>query len=265
MKITKDDIFKAACEKKFSYFCKQYLKVIEPETEFIWSWYLDDLCQSCEDLYYGRYRNLDINIPPRMLKSLIFSVLFPCWLWIKNPTLKIIAASSSFNLANKFNIKRRELIESDEFQAFWPIKMKDYANTITYFENVHNGFMMSVSAEGKVTGSGGDYLLSDDLIDVKDAFSKVLRDSVRNWYSNAFYGRAQNKKTVRRLNNNQRTHEEDISGLIAENYDFEKIIIEMIKTSKERSTVKLNDPRQIGELLMPQRYGEEEMMRIRSR
>lgn len=258
MSLHERDGFKALCEMKFSFFCRQYLKVVEPETEFIWGWYLEVLCKTCEDIYYGRLKNVDINIPPRMLKSLIFSVLFPAWIWTKDPSKKIIAASSAALLANGFNIKRRELIESPEFQLFWPIKMKAYSNKITHFENVHNGFMKSVSANGKVTGSGADYLITDDLIDVKDAFSKKKRDSIRFWYSKVFFGRAQNKKKIKRININQRSHDEDISALIEKEYNFDRIVLQMIKTNRNKSTIYFNDPRKVGDYLMPERYGIEE-------
>ena len=258
MSLHERDAFKALCEMKFSFFCRQYLKVVEPETEFIWGWYLEVLCKTCEDIYYGRLKNVDINIPPRMLKSLIFSVLFPAWIWTKDPSKKIIAASSAALLANGFNIKRRELIESPEYQLFWPIKMKSYSNKITHFENVHNGFMKSVSANGKVTGSGADYLITDDLIDVKDAFSRVKRLAIRLWYSSVFFGRAQNKKTVRRININQRSHDEDVSDELEKKHKFDRLVLQMIKTNRNKSTIYYKDPRAVGEYLMPERYGPNE-------
>lgn len=253
--ITPVQTFKMLCENDFSFFAQQYLKVLEQETEFEWNWHHDTLCHYCERVYYGEIQNLDINISPRTLKSLIVSVLFPCWIWTKNPSFKVMSASSTYNLSSKFNIKRRELIESDAYQMLWPTKMKDYANTITRFENVHNGFMAAYSAGGSVTGDGADLLLSDDLLDVNDAFRKTARDTVNEWYSNAYYNRAQNKKTVKRININQRLHANDVSGHLKEKHNFERLIIPMIATEKNDSTVDFKDPRKEGELLHPSRYG----------
>ena len=259
MEVNPRDTFKNLCENDFSFFAQQYLKVLEPETSFEWNWHHETLCHYCEQVYYGHIQNLDINISPRTLTSLIVSVLFPCWIWTKNPSFKTMSASSTYDLSTKFNIKRRELIESEAYQMLWPIKMKDYANTIQKFENTFNGFMAAYSAGGSVTGSGADLLLSDDLLDVNDAFSKNKRDTVNQWYSNAYYNRAQNKKTVKRININQRLHSDDVSGNLKKNHSFDRLIIPMVRTEQTDTTVDFKDPREVGELLHPSRYGEAEM------
>ena len=171
-------VFKEVCENDFSFFVRQYLKVVEPETSFEWNWHMDTLCHYCERVYYGDYQNLDINIPPRMLKTLIVNVLFPCWVWAKDASKKFLCASRSYDLAVKYNLKRRDLIESEEFRAIWPILLREDRNTSVLFHNYAGGFMKAVSAEGKVTGEGGDFLMSDDLLDAMDAFRKNKRDPV---------------------------------------------------------------------------------------
>lgn len=251
------DLFKGACEGSFSFFCKQFLKVVEPETEFKWNWHLDVVCQACEDSYYGRLPKLDINIPPRMLKSLIVSVLFPCWVWTKKPSSKFLCAARSFDLSFSFNIKRRDVIKSDLYQMIWGIQLRDDSDRVDEFKNRYGGLMKSVSALGKVTGEGGDFLLSDDLLDAMDAFSKTKRNAVREWYRTAFYNRAQDKKTVRRININQRLHQQDISNLLEE-IGFDRIVLPMVKEESDRSTIDFKDPRKEGEFLFPERYGEEE-------
>lgn len=257
--LTEREVFKALCENDFSFYCKQYLKVVEPETHFEWNWHLDALCQACEGIYYGDYQNLDIQIPPRMLKSLIISVLFPTWVWTKNKSKKFLCASRSYDLSIKFNQQRRDLIQSKEYASIWPIGIKADQNTSHKFANYSRGFMQAVSVGGKVTGEGADFLLSDDLLDAMDSFSKSKREAACMWYSNAFYNRAQNKKKVRRLNINQRLHQKDISGHLEENHNFDRLVLPMVKTSEDRTTIQFKDPRKEGEFLFPARYGQEEM------
>lgn len=256
--LTEAQIFKELCENDFSFYVKHYLKVVEPETEFDWNWHMDALCYACELVYYGEIQNIDINIPPRLLKSIIITVLFPTWIWAKNPSKKIIAASSNYDLAVKFNHKRRDIITSKEYQSLWPIHIRSDYNMVNVFMNLNGGFMRAASAGGKITGDGADFLLSDDLLDAMDAFSKAKREATNLWYSNVFYNRAQNKKTVKRLNINQRLHLNDVSGHIRTNHNFERLILPMIKTDKNDSTVDFVDPRKEGEFLFPLRYGEKE-------
>ena len=250
-------MFRDVCENDFAFFAKNYLKVIEPETEFKWNWHMDTLCHYCERVYYGDYQNLDINIPPRMMKSLIITVLFPCWIWTKDPSRKIMTASRSFDLSIQFNNKRKRLIESEEYKSIWPIKLTK--NSEGHFENSKNGFMRAVSALGKITGSGADILASDDLLDAMDAFSAAKRNAVNRWFSNAWYNRAQSKQTVKRINVNQRLHEQDVSGYIRENHNFDSLIIPMVALEKNASTVDFIDPRAAGEFIFPLRYGQKEM------
>ena len=258
--VVEKEIFKELCENDFSFFCKQFLKIVEPETHFEWNWHLDALCQSCEALYYGEIQNLDIQIPPRMLKSIIVSVLFPCWVWTKRPSSKFLCASRSYDLSVKFNQQKRDLIQSSQYFSVWPIVLKEDQNTTHKFANYSRGFMQSVSVGGKVTGEGADFIMSDDLLDAMDSFSKSKREAACMWYSNAFYNRAQNKKKVRRLNINQRLHQKDISGHLEENHNFDRLVFPMVKTKEDLSTVSFfKDPRQEGEFLFPARYGQEEM------
>lgn len=251
------EIFKEVCEDNFAFYSKQMLKIIEPETDFMWNWHLDVLCKACEDVFNGKLPKLDINMPPRMLKSLIVNVLFPTWVWTKKPSEKFLCASGNYDLATSFNIKRRDLISSDLYQELWSLKLREDKNRTDSFSNTDGGMMHAVSALGKITGVGGDYLLSDDLLDAMDSFSKTKRDAVRRWYNSAFYNRAQDKKTVKRININQRLHQQDISSDLREK-GFERIVLEMVKTDLNESTVKFNDPRKVGEFLFPFRYSHHE-------
>lgn len=252
-------IFKKACEGSFSFFARSYLKVLEPETSFEWNWHHDVLCKACEDVHFGVYHNLDINIGPRTLKSIIVSVLFPCWVWTTRPWTKFICGSRSNDLATQFNMKRRDLITSHQYARFWPIPIKDDQNTAKKFSNYEGGLMQAVSAEGKVVGLGADVLLSDDLLDAKEAYSQAKRESVNKWFSEAFFSRVQSRKRSKRININQRLHVNDVSGNIREKHpSFKRLIIPMEKTEKNDSTCLFVDPRQVGEFIQPSRYSYEE-------
>lgn len=258
MAVSDHQIFKEVCENDFSFFVRAFLKVVEPETEFEWNWHIETLCHYCERVYYGDYQNLDINIPPRMMKSMIVTVLFPCWVWTKDQSKKFIVASCKYDLAIKFNQQRRDLINSEAYQDCWPIVLKDDQDKAIKFANYRNGFMQAASALGKIIGTGADFLLSDDLLDVIDAFSKTKREATNHWFSNAFYNRLQSKKKGKRININQRLHINDVSGHIAENHNYKTLILPMQAVEKNESTVDFKDPRKVGEFLFPARYGEEE-------
>jgi predicted phage terminase large subunit-like protein len=113
--------------------------------------------------------------------------------------------------------------------------------------------------DGTVTGKGADTLLSDDLISAQDAFSKTKREATHRWYSQSFYNRLQDKKNGRRINVNQRTHQDDVSGLIQKKYSFERLVIPMQKMEGQVENITgWKDPRELNEFMHPSRYGENE-------
>ena len=101
-------------------------------------------------------------------------------------------------------------------------------------------------------------MISDDLLDAIDAFSAAKRTATNRWFSNAWYNRAQSKHTVKRINVNQRLHEQDVSGYIRENHNFDSLIIPMMAMEKNDSTVDFVDPRKPGEFIFPERYDQKE-------
>lgn len=254
-------IYKFVCENDLAFFLRQAFKIIYPEQTYEHNWHVDVLCKHLEAVSRGEIRNLDINISPRTIKSLLINIVFPAWVWTKNPYKKFITSSYAASLSIGFNIRRRALVKSDWYQSMWRIKIKDDRDTTHVFENTVNGFMMSTSVGGSITGEGADYLITDDLIDVNDAFSKTARDQARFWFENTLYNRLNDARTGARINVNQRLHEEDITALINENFKeidgWESLVIPMVKTDNQiQTSLGWIDPRQKGELMHPARFDE---------
>jgi hypothetical protein len=58
------------------------------------SWHIEALCnelQAIGERLFKRQKspyNLVVNVPPGMSKSSIFSILFPAWVWTRDPSCK---------------------------------------------------------------------------------------------------------------------------------------------------------------------------------
>lgn len=263
--MNENQIYKIVCENDLAFFLKEAFKRIYPELTYEHNWHIDVLCKHLEAVERGEIRNLDINIPPRTIKSLLINIVFPAWVWTRKPWKKFITASYASSLSVGFNIRRRSLIQSDWYRSKWPISLKEDKNTTYNFENTKNGFMMATSVGGTLTGEGADFLITDDIIDVNDAFSKAARDNARFWYENTFYNRLNDAKDGARINVNQRLHEKDISSLIQEEFkeldEWESLVIPMVKTERQVETsLKWIDPRQVGEFMHPKRFSEKEAL-----
>ena len=88
---------------------------------------------------------LIVNLPPRSGKSLLTSVLWPAWVWTKQPSTRWLCASYSASLAVKFSIDRRTVITSQWYQERWPILLAGDQNQKQEFMNDARGHMIATS------------------------------------------------------------------------------------------------------------------------
>src|SRR5689334_6995989 len=96
-------------------FVRDAWPVLEPDRPFVENWHIVVLCDVLEQIAAGHITREIINVPPGTMKSLLVSVIFPCWLWAKNPRLRILTAAYSDKRALDANLKARNLLASEWF------------------------------------------------------------------------------------------------------------------------------------------------------
>lgn len=113
------EIDRECAARSFREFVRQAWSVIEPSTPFVPGWHIDAIIEHLEAVSYGQIRNLLINVPPRHMKSLLVSVLWPAWEWIRWPERRWLFSSYASTLSIRDSVKCRRLIESPWYQALW--------------------------------------------------------------------------------------------------------------------------------------------------
>lgn len=245
-----------AC-KRLSEFVKQGWHVIEPTTKLKWGRVLDVMCEELEEIYHnpGFQPRLLMNVPPGTMKSILVSVMFPAWVWSLEPSKSFTGAAHEQSLAIRDARKMRLLVESEWYQARWPMAMASDANAKTYFENEYRGFRQAMPF-GSLTGRRSDFLIIDDPLSAEHANSAAhLLEAKRIFH----------ETLPTRINNDdsaiifimQRLNEEDPSGIILadeQRYGYKTLILPM-RFEPERADPK--DWRTYdGELLFEERYSE---------
>ena len=132
-------------ERRLRFFIEQAWPIVEPVTVFVPNWHIDAICDHLEATLTGGIRRLIINIPPRFMKSLITSVMFPAWAWTRRPALRFLISSYAQELSTRDSLKTRRLIYSRWYQQNWGSKLwlsPDQAAK-TRFENNHTGYRIS--------------------------------------------------------------------------------------------------------------------------
>tara|TARA_R100001244_G_scaffold9274_1_gene11343 strand:+ start:10481 stop:11938 length:1458 start_codon:yes stop_codon:yes gene_type:complete len=229
----KQALKKKLCELSYFEFFKEAFKVVEPAVELDINWHHRYICKILQDeaerIIRGedKQRDIIINIPFRASKSLMCTILFPVWCWIRDPKLRFITASYSASLSIEHSAKSRDVITSNWFQENWgeDFQIKPDQNTKQNYVNNETGSRRATSVGGTVTGAGASIIIVDDPISPKQAASQTERSHANEWYTSTLYSRLDNPRTGVRIIIMQRLHEDDLSGyLLRENPDNYKHI-----------------------------------------
>jgi predicted phage terminase large subunit-like protein len=216
---------KKLCELSFYEFFKRAWHIIEPSIALSTNWHHKYLCdilqEEAERINNNEPKTKDIviNIPFRSTKSILVTVMFPVWTWIKNPKLRFITASYSADLSIEHATRSRDIITSEWFKERWGdiFHIKKDQNLKARYENNFLGVRRATSVGGTVTGQGGDFLIVDDPVSPQHAASEIERENANEWYRTTFYSRLNNPLTGVRIIIMQRIHENDLSGFLINN------------------------------------------------
>lgn len=243
-------------------FVKQAWHIVEPGVEFSEGWHLRVICEHLEAVTDRRIKNLIINIPPRHSKSTISTVMWPVWVWIKNPSEKFLTASYSGSLSIRDAVKSRRLLESPWFKERWPqIALNADQNTKQRYENTDTGYRIAASVGGTTTGEGGSILLIDDPHGAQDAQSDTMRNSTLEWLDMVWSSRKNDPRTSCSVVIMQRLHDSDATGHLLKQGGYEHLCLPAEFDGVVRKTsLGTYDPRTVhGDLLWPNRFGKKEL------
>lgn len=254
-----EEVITLAAESDLRVFVEEAWPIVVPGDPFQSNWHIDAICEHLLALYELTIRDLLITIPPRFGKSTVSSVMFPSWLWIKDPTMRLLYSSYAQTLATRDSLATRRIIDSPWYQARWAGKFQISTdqNEKMRFENNRKGYRLATSVGGANTGEGGDLIVCDDPHNVQEVISEVERDSGRRWWNEVMSTRGNNPRTRRRLVIMQRSHEEDLAGDILEKGGYTHLNLQMEFERKFSfpTSIGWKDPRkEDGELLWSERF-----------
>lgn len=252
-------LIKFYCEV-FQYMCRQWVGHQEINIE---------LPKAKVDVNIIDIRNdkkrLNLNMPPRTSKSMIFNVLGPCWLWLFTPA-KVASISHRGNLATKMNTKRQNVINSTRYKEISGIELISNSNSLLV--DTRGGELYSISRDA-LTGYGGDLIINDDLTNAETA-RKDMEEMNNAWayYQNTMPSRINNPKTGIIINIQQRLAPTDITGRILEDeklanqYNF--IVLPAIFEKETYIVCPISGEiihYNVGDSLLPERFGNYEALK----
>jgi predicted phage terminase large subunit-like protein len=217
-------LFEGALRSHFPTFLRKVFETLCPGQTFEGGWPIEAMAYEIDRIVSGEECRLIVNLPPRSLKSITFSVALPAFLLGLDPRRRIICVSYSGDLAKKLANDFRAVIESEWYRRIFPNTRIGSKNTEAEIEFTARGYRMAVSVHGTLTGRGGDLIIIDDPIKPEDALSEPLRTAVNNWFLTTLLSRLDNKVMGQILIVMQRLHVDDLTGFVLDGPETWKVL-----------------------------------------
>lgn len=262
-------------------FIEEFWYVLEPARPFVGGWAIRAMCSHLEAVSRGEVLRLLITVPPGMMKSLLL-VFWSAWEWGPQDRAHLQYLATSFSQPNvlRDNAKLRRLIDSEKFQALWPIAMRADQNAKGKFENTANGFS-EARPFASMTGGRGDRVKVDDPHSVDGAESDAEREAAVTTFREGITDRLNDVQTSAIVIIMQRLHAKDVAGIVIEiglgfvhlnlpmEFEQERESEDGRKTGGPCRTyidgvLFFEDPRtEEGELLFPERFPAAEVAKLK--
>lgn len=151
-------LYEAILEKDLMAFLEEAFSIIEPGRKFIHSWHLEHLTWLLEQVRTGHERRVSVTIPPRSLKSILISVVFPAFLLGRDPSMRIIVATNTRELARKHASDFRRLTQSAIYRRIFPrYQLASAGDRVLEQKTTQNGHRIATSVGATITGHGADH------------------------------------------------------------------------------------------------------------
>jgi len=228
------ELFNHSMRMDFKFYVQVAFEILNPGQPFEDNWHIDLLCHTAMEIRDGRKRRVAIVLPPRSLKSLIFSVALPTYILGLDPTATFLFVSHNLQLTNDLSSDRRKILMSKRFEDAFPgTRLSPSKNTESYFETTAGGSCRATTPGKGVTGLGAKYLLVDDIVDAKDANNIRLHAERVDWLHRGFFTRTNRANEAIQVIIGQRLHYFDAIGALLATGDYESLVIPAIAQQDE--------------------------------
>ena len=223
---TKAELY-AVCRNDLPSFVRLMFPLLHSGQKMDENWHIDAVCYQLTKVENGASRRLMIAMPPRTMKSLITSVIYPAWRLGRNPSTKMIVISHNKELATTFSNQFRQLTSSDLYKSVFPAMsgapVKDSEGELL---TAQGGGRRAMSVDQGITGLGADMIILDDPQDASEAENETACDKVNVYYDSVVSTRLNNPATSPIILVQQRLSIYDLSAhLVSKGEEWDQLVL----------------------------------------
>jgi predicted phage terminase large subunit-like protein len=179
--------------RDFSVFFALMFPILSPDG-FKNNWHYAAMAYHLEQLRHGTARWIGIAAPPRSGKSLMSSIAWPLFLLGLDPRTRIMVISHSQTLANTLSNTFRIGFRSSLYRLIFPeTEVNPRKDSEAEVGTTAGGYRLAISAEGTVTGRGGDVIIVDDGVQPDDTSSEARREAFNHFMTRSMSTRSNDK------------------------------------------------------------------------
>lgn len=176
-------LIKDKCERDHLFFSRVFFRYRQ-NIKFIVNWHHRLIADVVQDVIEGKRKNVVINVSPGGSKTDLVVVNFIARGLALNPWARFLHLSYSDDLALLNSQTSRDIVTSDEYQTFWPLKISDDTKSKKRWNVIVDGKpaggVYATSLAGQITGFRAGHMTAgfqgciiiDDPLKPEDAFSK---------------------------------------------------------------------------------------------
>jgi hypothetical protein len=141
------------------------------------------IAEKLERVARGELKRLIVNMAPRHTKSEFASYLFPAWMMGRNPSMKIIQATHTTELAVGFGRKVKNLLDRDDYKDVFDVRLAADSKASGRWDTDRGGMYYAVGVGSNLAGRGGDLVIIDDPHSEQTAMSSSGFEDAWDWYT----------------------------------------------------------------------------------
>lgn len=199
-------VARECCELSLLWFSRYFFPPREG-VRFRINWHHVEIARALTKVWLGEIRNLVINVPPGSSKTELAVINFIAWALAQNPRCRFLHLSYADTLVEENSSKTKDLIESEEYQALWPLQTRRDSKAKKRWnieiDGKRAGGCYAVALGGTITGFRAGHMaegfqgaiLIDDPIKPEDAFSETKLKAANRKLENTVRSRKASPET----------------------------------------------------------------------